>query len=107
MIALYNVNKIKVIKEEYQDRGILIDSETFNREAFDAVLAQQGCVGVRLYLSMDESLSLRTIVIGVNADNQDIIPVETQTTDDPGGVIVEDGKICPPDCPTLPPLTNP
>lgn len=107
MTARYNSNKNAVIKKEYEGK-IFMDCETFNREAFDAVLAQEGCVGVRIYFSMNEDLSIRTIIVGVNGDNQDILPPETaaETTDDTA-VIVEDGKVCPPDCPTPPSLGNP
>jgi len=118
MTARYKTNKKEIVKKEYEDKKIFLNSETFNRDAFDSLLAQESCVGVRIYFSMDDQLSLRTIIVGVNANNQDILPGENElaavsdetqnmstTSDD--GVIIEDGRICPPNCPPPPTIDNP
>lgn len=110
MTERYKTHKKDILKKEYEDKHIMRECETFNREAFDAILAQSGCVGLRIYFAMDQALTIRSVIVGVNADNQDILPLETGTgaadltTGD--GVIIEDGRICPPDCPTPPSLTS-
>lgn len=111
----YQTHKKIILKKDYEDKKIMIDCETFNRDAFDSILAQEGCVGVRIYLAMDDALSLRAIIVGVNDKNQDILPSEGSTgtvvtnagsdvTTGTSGYIAEDGVICPPECPTPPSL---
>lgn len=73
---------------------VLPVSETFDRVAFDQLLSQPGCTQLRIYYGMDEAMQTHAIVVGVNEKNEDILP----TTENPDGVIVEAGKLCPPFC---------
>lgn len=116
MTKLYQAKKEKILDKSFAGKDILPISETFNRAAFDRVLAQPGCVRVRLYYAMDEALRLHAIFVGVGQNNEDILPGKASTestatstsdgdaptpTDD--GVIIEVGQRCPPDClPTSP-----
>jgi hypothetical protein len=99
-------------------------SETFSRDAFDALLAQPGCAGVRIYYGMDDQFKVHAIVMGVDASDRDIISsaatsstttattatattettttgtTTTDTTTTTDGVIIEDARRCPPDCST-------
>ena len=75
-------------------------SETFNRDIFDALLAQPGAAGIRIYHGMDSTLTIHSILVAVNSNNEDILPAtttSTSTTDD-GGTIGESGQPCPPVC---------
>ncbi|HEX8331483.1 MAG TPA: hypothetical protein VF622_02605, partial [Segetibacter sp.] len=74
MTTLYRQEKENILKSEYAGKDILPISETFNRTAFEALLAQPGCTALRIYHSMDETLKLHSIVVGVNNQNQDILP---------------------------------
>jgi hypothetical protein len=100
MTSLYRKNKEKILLPDVLGKNILPISETFNREAIDRLLAQPNCAGLRIYYSMDESLKLHAIIVGVDEANKDILPSSTESKegDDDGGEIVEDGVLCPPNC---------
>jgi hypothetical protein len=101
MTRLYRENKDKILVPDVLGKHILSISETFNREAIDRLLAQPKCAGLRIYYSMDESLKLHAILVGVDENNRDILPssIENKEGDEGGGEIVEDGALCPPACP--------
>jgi hypothetical protein len=108
MTSLYRKNKEKILLPDVLGKNILPISETFNREAIDRLLAQPNCAGLRIYYSMDESLKLHAIIVGVDEANKDILPSSTESKegDDDGGEIVEDGVLCPPNCPKDPSPLN-
>lgn len=101
MTALYRAEKENILAPAYQGQNILSICETFNRAEFDYVLAQTGCVGLRVYFGMTEQLKVKVIVVGVDADNKDILPSSQAALDgddDPSGII-EYGRPCPEHCP--------
>ena len=72
--------------------------ETFDRAAIDQILSQAGCVKIRIYAGLNKSLEYRSIVVGVNDKDEDMLPAATDTSGD-GNIISEDGITCPPFCP--------
>jgi len=106
MTTLYRNQKEKILDPVYRDKNVLAKCETFDRDVFDALLAQPGCTGLRIYYGMDTGLKVHAIVVGVNSKNEDILPLGTggdlSLTDE--GSIVEEGKRCPDDCPPPSPL---
>lgn len=96
-------------------KDILPDSETFDRAAIDRLLALPGCVGIRIYLGLDEEFKVRLILVGVDEQGHDLIIPSTSsasfstatsatfsTTTSPTeeeGEVVEEGLRCPPICP--------
>jgi hypothetical protein len=106
MTRLYRENKDKILVPDVLGKHILSMSETFNREAIDRLLAQPNCAGLRIYYSMDESLKLHAILVGVDEANRDILPSSTEGKEEDGGEIVEDGKLCPPACAEDSPLNS-
>ena len=76
-------------------KGSLSLSETFEVEAFRALVAQPGCVGVRIYYGMKEDLNICAVIVGVNAENQDMVGVFRGGENE---IIVEDSALCPPIC---------
>ena len=102
LTALYRENRELILAEPYQGQEILPLSETFNRQAFDRLLATAGCSGIRIYYGMDPNLKLHAVMVAVNESNEDLLPGSgDQSTlsgsDDP--VIIEEGQRCPPICP--------
>ena len=102
MTTLYRSEKDNILKPEFAGRNILSRSESFSRTAFDQVLSQTDCVGLRIYFGMNPDLQIRTIIVGVNSKNEDMLPEEgslPETRDGGGKTIIEEGGVCPPICP--------
>src|SRR5215467_5320686 len=74
MTSRFRTQKENVLDPAYRGRDLLTICETFNRDAFDAVLAKPACVGLRIYLGMDTDLKVKLIIVGVDANNEDILP---------------------------------
>jgi hypothetical protein len=109
MTTLYRQEKENILATAYQDQNILPISETFDRAAFDTLLAESGCTAIRIYYGMSEDLLVHAIIVGVNENNEDILPSSentlsnSATTDE---VIVEQGIRCPEDCAPPSPLNE-
>jgi len=61
----------------------------FGKDKINEILDQEGCMGIRIYHGIDESSEKILILVGADANEQDM------TT----GVIVERSVGCPPRCP--------
>lgn len=101
MTSRYRTNRNSILQEDYQDDDLLAVCETFDREAIDALLEQEGCQKIRIYYGMEEDLKVHAILVGVNSEDEDMLP-------GPGveAVIVEKGMRCPPMCPPSSPLNS-
>ena len=110
----YEENKTKILKDEYHGNGILPTCETFERAAFDQLLAQEGCVGIRIYYGMDEESNVKLVAVAVDKNDQDILNSNSnlkkvqayETTEEPM-LALSDGLRCPPFCPPPPPPPPP
>jgi hypothetical protein len=110
MTKLYRADRENILKPELQGKQILPICETFNREAFDYLLKEEGCVGLRFYYGMDDEMKVHIIAVGVNDKNEDMLPKagtanKTEEDGDDDG-IVENGQRCPDDCPPPSPLNE-
>lgn len=101
MTTRYRADMPEIIKEEYADANIFPVSETFQKGIFSELVAQHGCVAIRSYLGMDDNQQVKLIFVGVNDNNEDILPIEN----DPG-LIFEYGNRCPPICGATGPLNS-
>lgn len=108
MTRKYRENRENMLTPTYQGKNVLAICETFDREEFDKVLAQEGCVGLRIYLGMSEDLQVKSVICGVNAKNEDMIPDTTAasksssastTSGDENSQIIDQARRCPDDCP--------
>lgn len=108
MTALYHAKQEQILKPEYQQRNILARSETFEKAAFDTLLAKNGCAGLRVYYGMDNDLKIHAIIVAIDAKGNDILPVKASATStaEEGEDIVERGIRCPDLCPTDSPLNS-
>ena len=107
MTTLYRAQKDNILNEAFKGKNILPISETFDRAAFQAILDQPNCVSVRIYNSMSEDLIIRSIIVGVDSNNEDLLPESSDplkikmkaAASELPPPIVEVGIICPPACP--------
>ena len=99
MTTRYRANKESILKTEYQGQNILCISEKFEGSSVQSLIGQEDCVGVRTYFGMDESMKVHVIMVGVNSENEDMLPAESMLEEDPEGIILEEGIRCPPQCP--------
>jgi len=107
MTQKFRADKESILIPELRNKAILPICETFDRAAFETLLAKTGCASLRVYLGMDENQEIRVIAVAVNSAGEDILPAGagnlslTETED-----IVEDGIRCPTNCPPSSPLNE-
>ncbi len=106
MTTLYRAQKDNILAVAYQGKNLLPISETFDKDAFRAVLDQDGCESIRIYYGMNDDFSIHSIIVGVDANNEDLLPQaldvknpETAEAEDDEPPIIELGLVCPPHCP--------
>lgn len=92
MIKTYKDNKDVMLEPDYRNKDIMLTCETFDKTDIEELLSQDDCVKMRVYLGMDENLLIRTIIVGVNSKDQDILT--------PGDELILDRAFrCPTVCP--------
>lgn len=107
MTARFRANRNNVLKPEYHNSDIVANCETFSKSAVETLLQQTGCTGFRIYYGMDEDLKIHAILVGVNSNDADILPLQGGlVAEDPDGTILEEGQRCPPYCPPTSPLNT-
>jgi hypothetical protein len=100
MTARYRLQKENILSPEYRNKNLLLTSEAFNKDAFEALLQVEGCAGIRIYFAMNEGLQVKTIGVAINKNGDDILPEQGEAAPTPGApVIIEHGQTCPPVCP--------
>ena len=106
MTTLYRQQKENILADPFKGQNILVLSETFERESFDALLSEDDCTSIRIYYGMSDDLKIHAIGVGVNSKGEDILPSEgipaaeskvAALTTPP--VVVEEGLRCPDHCP--------
>ena len=102
----YKKQKESLLNNTMQGGNVLPDCETFDREAFDALLKQEGCTKVRIYFGMDEKNMVKLVIVGVDANDNDMVPQQTRSLEEDTTVIIEDGLRCPEMCPPSSPLNS-
>ena len=102
MTTLFRAQKDVILADDYKGQDILVKSETFSREQAEKLLAKPGCTQLRIYYGMSQDLKMHALLVGVNANGEDIL-LNAQLNSDNESV-VEDAQRCPPFCPPASPL---
>lgn len=71
----------------------------FGFEILTKILAQEGCVGIRMYYALDDSGSRQLVLVGVNADGENLLPGSMQLMSDDDHTIADASFPCPSFCP--------
>jgi hypothetical protein len=117
LISTFQEMKYELVNPKYdrfqKEYGVLPTSEAFNDKSILAVLAQPGCVGVRIHYGIKKELRdgeevplMVAVIVGVRKDGSNMWssvaitkPASQETTTrsaDGDGVILEDSQRCPP-----------
>ena len=94
MTTLYRQKKVSNQIQEQKGKSLPPLSETFEASDLLAFLSRPGVVALRFYYGMSADLQLHIILVGVNANNEDILEGDQ--------AIMERGNQCPPLCPPPP-----
>ena len=65
-----------------------VHAHFFGKAAINSILAQSGCVGIRIYYALDNNGAKHLILVGTKSDENDIYD----------GVLAEKSVPCPPYC---------
>lgn len=103
MTAKYRDEKENILKPSHREQNILAQSEAFEKDAIQFLLDQSNCVKIRVYYGMDDDMKVHAILVGVNSNDEDILPTDESAEN---GEIVERGMRCPTICPTSSPLNE-
>ena len=107
MTTLYRQYRETILEPEYQSQDILAISETFDKADVETVLGHSGCEGLRVYYGMDENFRVHAILVGVNGDNEDMLPPANPPSPAPEDEhILERGLRCPDMCGPESPLNS-
>ena len=70
----------------------------YGSEIFNQILAQPGCVGIRIYFAYDDNGAQQKVLVGVDASGKNIWDLNA-TEPGEGGLVADEGVWCPPICP--------
>jgi len=105
MTTLYRNNRISILKPELATSDVLALNETFNKEDVMQMISEPGCVAMRIYYGMTPDLQVHAILVGVDENNEDILPAAMKRIDD-YAQILEEATRCPYNCPPSSPLNT-
>ncbi len=93
MTSRYREFKEQILAAGYQNDGTLALCETFSKTAIQNLIEGDECTGFRIYYGMDDALKVHALLVGVNAEGVDILPVNPNV---PTSQLLEDGHRNPP-----------
>ncbi|MEJ8756874.1 hypothetical protein WG947_07710 [Pontibacter sp. H259] len=80
-----NYRRVAVADES----GTVVKAHFYGRDILQKLLDQENCMGIRVYHARDEKGQQQLVLVGADAEGNDI-----------ESMVVDNGKICPPDCST-------
>lgn len=69
----------------------------YGKEKLQALLNEPGAMGIRIYFAVDDEGANKLVLVSATEDGNNILPSLEGNGD--GGVLLDDGRDCPPDCP--------
>ena len=92
---------IKNHEEKHPDKGS-IRAHFFGSDIINQVLAQDKCVGMRIYYATNDEGVKQLLLVGAREDGTNIWPDGDSDGDDDAaeGLIVDASTTCPPFCPS-------
>jgi hypothetical protein len=98
MTSCLRSNKETVLITANRNLGMIPICETFDRSAFEAILAHTECEKVRIYTAMDTNNMIYFVINPVNGDDEDIYLTDPKD-EVPINYVIEAGIRCPDSCP--------
>jgi predicted Fe-Mo cluster-binding NifX family protein len=100
----------KMIKRHFDENPDDVVAHFLGRNQIEQILAQPGCIGIRMFQALNEMGIKQMVLVGVNKDGSNILNIEEinqqgQLTTK-AGKIVSEGKPCPPYCGGVGPSTD-
>src|SRR4051812_45453160 len=72
MTSMFRREQENILAENFKNAGILPICETFDRAAFDTLLSNPKCTGIRIYTGMNETFRVSYVIVGVTSDSKDL-----------------------------------
>lgn len=70
----------------------------FGFEIIQQILNQENCVGIRIYYAINDDGEKQLLLVGVDAEGEDLLPVSGGRTDGDGDIIADASLPCPDYC---------
>jgi len=100
MTARFRQHRENILDTFYRDQDILPVCETFDKSQVEALLNRTGCSALRCYYGMDEDYRVHLVLVGVNTEDEDMLPPGTLTEEEEDDdYLIERATRCPPNCP--------
>lgn len=108
MTKRFREQKDAIMREEHRGKHLIPHCESFDRVAFDKLLQNENCKGVRIYYGMREGEhQIHAIIVGFDAEGKDLLPVKNIAMDGTDPIIIDQGQTCPTNCPDPSGLSTP
>jgi hypothetical protein len=69
----FRANRETILAAEYRETDVLSDCETLDKEALRAFMDNEHCKSIRIYSGMTDALQVKSILVGVNENGEDMI----------------------------------
>lgn len=70
----------------------------FGREIINQILAEEGCVGIRMYYALDDDGNRQILLVGVDSEGNDLLPSAGGRIADGGNTVADMSWPCPTYC---------
>jgi hypothetical protein len=73
-------------------------SHFFGRDIIEKILAEDGCMGIRIYYALDDNGQKQLLLVGADSEGNNLLPSEKSSSGDPN-TIADVSFPCPSFCP--------